>query len=270
MFDKLVESNTAEAEFKPRRKFFMVSTVIVGILFLTAVVASLYAASIDLGNDNFDLAELLAPIAQTEPIREEEPPRQQQQNQQQSSDRLIREVLMASTEDFTRIPDRPSTEKNPYLSTSPDKYKDVQIGKYDSDPLSDVARPIGSGSNPNPNATDSESESDDIVKRTPPPAPTKVEAPKRPVSIGVANGIAISLPKPSYPQAAISVGAKGAVNVQVTIDETGKVISAKAASGHIMLRSAAEQAAWKARFTPTTLSKVPVKVTGVIVYNFTR
>ncbi|MEO5858067.1 MAG: energy transducer TonB [Pyrinomonadaceae bacterium] len=78
------------------------------------------------------------------------------------------------------------------------------------------------------------------------------------------------MPKPPYPPTALAVRASGAVSVQVTIDEHGKVISAKAASGHILLRQAAEQAAWKARFTPTKLSNVPVKVTGVIVYNFTR
>jgi protein TonB len=66
------------------------------------------------------------------------------------------------------------------------------------------------------------------------------------------------------------MGIQGKVDVQVTIDEEGKVISARAASGHPFLRGPAETAAWKARFKPTTLSEVPVKVTGVIVYNFTR
>ena len=84
------------------------------------------------------------------------------------------------------------------------------------------------------------------------------------------NGSAIDLPKPAYSAAAQAMRASGTVNVQVTIDENGKVISAKAVSGHILLRQAAVDAAWKARFKPTTLSNVPVKVSGVIVYNFTR
>ena len=58
--------------------------------------------------------------------------------------------------------------------------------------------------------------------------------------------------------------------LQVTIDEEGKVISAKAVSGHPFLRGVSEKAAWSARFTPTLLANVPVKVTGVITYNFTR
>jgi TonB family protein len=105
------------------------------------------------------------------------------------------------------------------------------------------------------------------TKIDPPPL---IEKPKLPQSIGVVNGRATNLPKPPYPAAAVAMGIQGKVDVQVTIDEKGNVISAKAASGHIMLRDAAVNAAWKAKFTPTLLSKVPVKVTGVIVYNFTR
>ncbi|MDQ3710975.1 MAG: energy transducer TonB, partial [Acidobacteriota bacterium] len=69
--------------------------------------------------------------------------------------------------------------------------------------------------------------------------------------------------------AARTVRASGAVNVQVTIDESGNVVSVSAVSGHPLLRAAAEQAARKAGFAPTLLSGQPVKVTGVVVYNFT-
>jgi TonB family protein len=86
----------------------------------------------------------------------------------------------------------------------------------------------------------------------------------------VLNGEAISLPKPSFPQPAIALGLQGSVRVQVTIDETGDVISAKAADGHPFFRQAAEQAARNARFKPTYLNDNAVKVTGVIVYNFKR
>lgn len=82
------------------------------------------------------------------------------------------------------------------------------------------------------------------------------------------NGKATNLPKPPYPSAARAVRAAGAVNVQVTIDESGNVISVAAVSGHPLLRAAAEQAARGAKFVPTMLSGQPVKVTGVMVYNF--
>ncbi|MGI8789046.1 MAG: TonB family protein [Pyrinomonadaceae bacterium] len=91
----------------------------------------------------------------------------------------------------------------------------------------------------------------------------------KPLSGGVLNGKATTLVKPEYPPAARAVKASGAVNVQVTIDEQGDVISASAVSGHPLLRQAAEEAARNSKFAPVMLSGVPVKVTGIIVYNFT-
>jgi TonB family protein len=64
------------------------------------------------------------------------------------------------------------------------------------------------------------------------------------------------------------VGIQGSVNVQILIDETGKVVSAQAVKGSAMLTKAAEDAARRARFTPTKLGDQPVKVQGVIIYNF--
>jgi protein TonB len=84
----------------------------------------------------------------------------------------------------------------------------------------------------------------------------------------VLNGKAISLPKPPYPAIAKAARASGTVTVQVTIDESGKVVSARAVGGHPLLQQAAVQAAYGARFSPTQLSGQPVKVTGVITYNF--
>jgi hypothetical protein len=56
--------------------------------------------------------------------------------------------------------------------------------------------------------------------------------------------------------------------VQVTIDEQGDIVSATAVSGHPLLRAAAVEAARASKFSPTLLSGQPVKVSGVIVYNF--
>ena len=88
------------------------------------------------------------------------------------------------------------------------------------------------------------------------------------ISGGVLNGKAISKPEPPYPALAKAARASGTVTVQVTVDETGKVVAAKAVSGHPLLQSAAVAAARQATFTPTLLSGKPVKVTGVLTYNF--
>ena len=94
-----------------------------------------------------------------------------------------------------------------------------------------------------------------------------VQTPKT-ISAGVLNGKARNLVMPEYPAEAKAANAKGAVNVQVTIDEQGNVVSAKAVSGDLLLRAASEEAARQSKFNPVLLSGVPVQVTGVIVYNF--
>ena len=106
-----------------------------------------------------------------------------------------------------------------------------------------------------------------MLDSEPPPSP----GPKpilKPVSGGVLNGTAVSLPPPTYPDAAKRMRVQGMVTVDVILDETGKVVAANATSGPAPLREAAVQAALKARFSPTKLSGQPVKVSGVINYKF--
>jgi TonB family protein len=93
---------------------------------------------------------------------------------------------------------------------------------------------------------------------------------RRPISGGVLNGKAISLPKPDYPAEARAAGVEGVVVIQVTVDEQGIVTEARAVSGPPQLQQVAVNAALQARFSPTLLLGEPVKVTGVIVYNFGR
>lgn len=112
-----------------------------------------------------------------------------------------------------------------------------------------------------------------VVKATddaPPPPPVKpvVKAPARPISAGILNGKALEMPKPLYPETARRAKIAGMVSVEVVIDASGKVIGARAVSGPEMLRDAAERAARQAKFTPALLTGQPVRVSGVINYNF--
>ena len=91
---------------------------------------------------------------------------------------------------------------------------------------------------------------------------------KRVVEGAVLNGRAVSKPQPEYPPGAKQSRASGLVVVRIVVDESGKVIEAEAVCGHPMLKRASEDAARAARFTPTLLSGKPVKVSGVITYNF--
>lgn len=88
------------------------------------------------------------------------------------------------------------------------------------------------------------------------------------LSGGVLTGKAMELPKPSYPPAARAVRAEGLVGIQVLIAEDGTVFSAEAVNGHPLLRSSARLAACSAKFHPTLLDGKPVKVAGIINYNF--
>lgn len=85
---------------------------------------------------------------------------------------------------------------------------------------------------------------------------------------GVLNGRAISKPAPAYPEDAKQARAEGTVVVHITVDETGRVIDAAAICGHPLLFEASVRAARQARFTPTLLDGVPVKVSGTITYNY--
>lgn len=85
---------------------------------------------------------------------------------------------------------------------------------------------------------------------------------------GALTGSAIRRVEPSYPPMARAARVTGTVVVEVTIDEQGNVIAAKAISGPPLLKAAAVAAARGWKFTPTQLSGVPVKVKGTITFNF--
>ena len=87
-------------------------------------------------------------------------------------------------------------------------------------------------------------------------------------SPGIFQDKAIELPKPAYPAVARAAKATGTVTVKVLLDEDGKVMAAQAESGHPLLRAAAVAAARQARFPQTFLQGKPVKIVGIITYNF--
>lgn len=88
------------------------------------------------------------------------------------------------------------------------------------------------------------------------------------ITSGALNGKAVSLPQSQYSPLARSSRATGTVTIQVVIDETGSVIAAHPVEGHPLLRAASLAAAKQAKFSPTKLCREPVRVAGVITYNF--
>ena len=85
----------------------------------------------------------------------------------------------------------------------------------------------------------------------------------------VLQGSAIHREVPTYPMAARQAKIIGKMIVEVTVDEAGKVIDARAKCGPDIFATESIEAARKWRFTPTTLSGRPVKVIGTITFNFT-
>lgn len=85
----------------------------------------------------------------------------------------------------------------------------------------------------------------------------------------ILNSEATYLEKAKFPRAAQAVRASGIVYVRITVDEKGTVESAQAVSGHPLLRPATVEAAKKAKFNPTVIDGKPVKITGLLIYNFT-
>jgi protein TonB len=104
------------------------------------------------------------------------------------------------------------------------------------------------------------------------PPPPKVETPSpvmpRRVSGGVLQGQAIRRVQPLYPPIALSARIVGPVQIEVVIDENGNVISTVVVQGHPLLQQAALDAARQWKFRPTLLNGEPIKVTGVLIFNF--
>jgi TonB family protein len=88
------------------------------------------------------------------------------------------------------------------------------------------------------------------------------------ISGGTLNDKAVALPRPEYPKDARDAKVSGTVTVAVVVDEDGSVNEAEAVSGPILLRSAAIEAALKAKFTPVKVDGYPAKVTGTLTYDF--
>jgi periplasmic protein TonB len=261
MLDQLVESKSNTAE-NTRRSEFMIIVLVIAVLTVVGLwTRSLFALDYGMGGDDLSLTTLVAPVAV-----EEEPPPEKPKEQQKQPDVDVRKDLIQSMDVTPKVPEKISVVQNTVKAVRPDRL--TVVGSTDSDTgakvESGVGRVVDSGGTGGL-STGTGSETTGSTEGDPPPPPK----PKpRTISGGVLNGKATSLPKPAYPPAARAVRAAGTVTVQVTIDESGRVISASATGGHPLLRSAAVSAAHGARFSPTLLSGQPVKVTGVITYNF--
>ena len=262
MFTNLIESSSHTGEFKRRGSFFLFTTVTYFLLFAIAGVASIFAYDARLEDQSTEEIVLLSPVDLPAPAVDPAPAATAPRGATTSNEVPQRAVRMASVDTPQAVPDKTSAAPNKNLPIPP--AGNYLITGRDVDPIGPPSGSINTGP---PSGGGDRAMA--IEVGTPPPLPP-VEKPK-PQTIRKStqlNGEALSLPKPPYPQIAKTLKIQGTVNVQVLINESGKVISAKAVSGNPALMGAAQQAAMQARFSATMLGDQPVKVSGIITYNF--
>lgn len=291
MLDKLIESKSDARENKRIGGFLLTTATGAFFVLAVALIYSLFSYNVALASDNLNLSAIVAPVplAETAPPKKEEEaaaPASKQQSLVKTADEVpTRRVNMLRVDEApTKVPDSISDARNEQAARPDGRFK---LGSNDSNAASNAGlytneRGGGNGAKLKDGASASPKTGDENGAKTPvipPPPPMTIPkpAPKAAVepskkittiSGGVVNGKASNLVKPVYPPAARAVGAQGRVEVQVTIDEDGRVVSASAVSGNPLLISAAVSAARASKFTPTLLSNQKVKVTGIIVYNF--
>ena len=258
MFDNLVESSSHKDDIARKGSFIGVTALVYGVLLLAFFVAGIYWYDANVAPSDLELTTLIAPVPV--PQQQKEPEQKQEAKPQKVEQNVdIRKELVADVAE-SRLPPKEISAK---ASDVPPVRRGVttMVGAGNSN----AAAPMPAG--PGAGTVVTAPAKVDIADEPPPPE-AKPTPPRAPISGGVLNGKAISLPKPAYPPIARAAHAAGTVVVQVLIDENGNVVSAHAISGHPLLQAVAVAAARQARFSPTKLSGQPVKVTGMIQYNF--
>jgi protein TonB len=259
MFENLVESGSHKQDLGRKGSFLLGTVAIYGVIGVTLLVVSIMYAAANLESQDLDFITLVAPI----PVPQQAAPEKQQEAKPQKTEQNVdvRKELIADVSRTELVPKEVSAK----ASDIPPVRRGVTT--VQGNESSNAAAPVAAGSGSGTGTATGPMKVN--IADDPPPLPEpKPTPPRAPISGGVLNGKAISLPRPAYPPIARQAHASGTVVVQVTIDENGGVISAHAVSGHPLLQAVAVAAARGARFSPTKLSGQPVKVTGVITYVF--
>ena len=266
MFTNLVESASHQQDLARKGRFFLATLVSYALLVACAGLASIYAYDTHVENQDLEFLGLVLPIIpeQISPTPKNAGPKAAANNKQRPMESQRTEAIDRIAAP-TKIPDAVSAHASPV--------PEIPLGGYTIGPVNIDAVISGPASDKGPGGPGGGGTGPLVrIDTTPPPVSEKTAEQHPPTVLRkseILNGMATSLPKPPYPITAKTVRAQGPVNVQIMINESGKIVSAHATSGNPLLRAAAVQAAYQARFNPTLLNGVPVKVSGIIVYNFT-
>src|ERR1044072_5288225 len=229
MFDNLVESSSHKNDIQRKGSFIGVTALIYGVLLLAFFVAGIYWYDAKLGEMELELTTLVAPVPV--PQVQKEPEQKQEAKPQKVEQNVdVRKELIADVTRTELVPKEVSAK----ASDVPPVRRGVTTVVGTSDSNAAAPMPAGPGAGTVVSAPAKVQIADE-----PPPPEAKPTPRAAPISGGVLNGKAISLPKPAYPAIARAAHASGTVVVQVVIDENGNVISAHAVSGHPLLQGAA-------------------------------
>jgi TonB family protein len=272
MFGNLIESGSHKGDNKRKGSFFVGTLAVYALAFLAIGVGSIYAYNTHVENQDLRLVSLVTPTESAEVQRPQrrDTPRPATANNNRPDIAVVRTPPLITRMDPQLVPNKVSVSSPVPQLPEGTIYK-IGIPTSGDNMFGISGDKSGDGSRGG-NSTGDSNGMDKLVRDTPPP-PMKIEPSKPPTpkivrSPGPVNGKATYLPKPAYTAIAKAGRASGVVIVEVLIDENGKVVSAHAVSGHPLLLKEAVQAAWQARFSPTTLGDQRVKVSGVITYNF--
>jgi protein TonB len=260
MFNNLIESSSHAKEYKRRGSFLLFTGATYVVLFVVTGVVSIYAYDARLEQQATEL-ELMSWVPQPPP--ESVPPTRETARSASTSDRAPTLPMRTQLIDSTANPNNPPREIGTVASTIPPAPIGAILGPQNIDPIGPPP-----GSRVNTGSTGNTVVVPNMPDEPPPAATPAPQVPKILKVSVVLNSKALSLPPPIYPPIAKNTRTQGTVIVQVLIDEEGKVIQAKATSGHPFLVPEAQKAALRARFSPTILGEQKVKVQGVITYNF--
>jgi len=270
MFANLIESGSHARDFRRKGSFFLGTFVFYAALLAAAGVGSIYAYNTHLEDQQYEVLSIMRfppSPARIEPERRSEA----RPAASRADTRVIAERIEVSVIAPVVKSNKVASASTPEVSAR----MPVIEGSRNFDPKF-TGGPVGpsdsidggfSGSDSSASVrVDVSREAPPEIRRTPEVKPT----PKQKILTvsRILNGSAISKHAPPYPHLAKITRVSGLVAVQILIDEQGRVVSAQPTSGHPMLRQAAMQAAYQARFSPTLLGEQPVKVSGVITYNF--
>jgi protein TonB len=266
MFTNLIESQSHRKEFKRRSSFFLFTVAAYAVILFGAGIGSIYAydAQLEAQASSLELMSWVPPVtpATPKPVIERSPSAVRSHSNapvDPGASRPERTQLVSSTDDPRNIPPNVGIVASPI----PPATSGAVLSSRNVDP------PAAAGSDKGDCLTCPTTAPTVVVPEKAPEPPVVKPPTTLKVPSTILSGKAVNLPQPPYPIIAKQAHVQGPVSVQILVSEEGKVLSAQAVSGNAMLISAAKEAAMRARFTPTILNGQPVKIQGVITYNFT-